>query len=57
MPHTRIGKEVHSFAEDDAHTLWIGTSNGLIHKNSNGKEEQFLIDKDSSSPSNQIILY
>ena len=54
LPHTRIGKVVFSFAEDDAHTLWIGTVNGLIHKDSNGKEEQFLIDKDSSSPSNKI---
>jgi signal transduction histidine kinase/ligand-binding sensor domain-containing protein len=54
LPYTRIGKEVHSFAEDDAHTLWIGTVNGLIHKSITGKEEQFLIDKDSSSLSNGI---
>ena len=55
LPYTRIGKEVHSFAEDETHGLWIGTNKGLIHKSSNGKEEHFLIDKDSASPSNQIF--
>jgi ligand-binding sensor domain-containing protein len=54
LPYTRIGKEVHSFAEDDDHTLWITTQRGLVHKTSSGKEEQFLIDKDSSSLLNQI---
>ena len=48
LPHTQIGKVVLCFAEDDAQTLWLGTLNGLIHKENNGKEEQFLIDKDSS---------
>lgn len=57
LPHTRIGKEVHSFAEDDAHTLWISTTKGLIHKDRDGKEQQFLIDKDSSSSSNPIDYY
>src|SRR6266536_4293797 len=52
LPHIRIGKEVRSFAEDDAHTLWMSARNGLIHITTDGKEEQFLIDKDSSSPSN-----
>ncbi len=54
LPYTRIDKEGRCFTEDEAHTLWIGTEKGLIHKDSNGKEEQFLIDKDSSSPSNKI---
>jgi signal transduction histidine kinase/ligand-binding sensor domain-containing protein/DNA-binding response OmpR family regulator len=53
LPHTRIGKEGRCFVEDDAHTLWIGTEKGLIHK-TNGKEEHFLIDKDSSSSANKI---
>ncbi|MEP6597544.1 MAG: two-component regulator propeller domain-containing protein, partial [Ginsengibacter sp.] len=56
LPHIRAGKMVFGFAEDDAHTLWLGTSNGLIHTGSNGKEEQFLIDKDSASLSNQIYF-
>jgi signal transduction histidine kinase/ligand-binding sensor domain-containing protein len=49
LPHARMGKAVFSFAEDDGHTLWLGTGNGLIHQDRNKKEEQFLIDKDSSA--------
>jgi signal transduction histidine kinase/ligand-binding sensor domain-containing protein len=49
LPHARIGKAVFSFAEDDAQTLWLVTTNGLIHQDRNKKEEQFLIDKDSSA--------
>jgi ligand-binding sensor domain-containing protein len=55
LPYTNSGTEVRSFSEDDVHTLWLGTVKGLIHKDSNGKEEQFLVDKDSSSGSNQIL--
>jgi signal transduction histidine kinase/ligand-binding sensor domain-containing protein len=55
LPHKTIGKAVWSFAEDDAHTLWLGTERGLMHKSSDGKEEQILIDKDASSLSNTII--
>ncbi len=54
LPHTWLGKEGRCFAEDEAHTLWIGTEKGLIHKAGNGKEEQFLVDKDSSYSSNKI---
>lgn len=54
LPHIRVGRAVYCFAEDDVHDLWIGTKHGLIHRNNNGKEAQFLIDKDSSSPLNQI---
>jgi ligand-binding sensor domain-containing protein len=56
IPHTRIGKQVICFAEDDAHTLWVTTQNGLIHINSDGKQEQFLINKDSSSQQNQMFF-
>jgi signal transduction histidine kinase/ligand-binding sensor domain-containing protein len=56
ISHVRIGKVVRSFAEDRAGALWIGTEKGLVHRYVNGKEEQFLIDKDPSSPSN-IIQY
>jgi signal transduction histidine kinase/ligand-binding sensor domain-containing protein len=56
LPHTRIGKVVLSSAEDNAYNLWLGTDKGLIRKDSSGKEEHFLIDKDSSSLSN-IISY
>ena len=55
LPHTRMGKVLIAFAEDDAHTLWITTVKGLIHISSDGRQEQFLIDKDSSSLSNQLI--
>jgi ligand-binding sensor domain-containing protein/signal transduction histidine kinase len=54
LPHTRIGRTVYCFAEDDAHDLWIGTKHGLIHRENNGKDVQFLIDKDSTSQLNQI---
>jgi signal transduction histidine kinase/ligand-binding sensor domain-containing protein len=54
LPHLRVGKEVRCFAEDDAHTLWMGAGNGLIHITTEGKEEQFLIDKDSTYPDNYI---
>ena len=54
LPHKSIGRAVLAFAEDEAHTLWLNTGNGLIHEDRNGKEEQFLIDKDSLSLSNQI---
>jgi len=48
LPHIKLGKEVRCFAEDDANTLWMSAGNGLIHITTNGKEEQFLIDKDWS---------
>ena len=54
LPHTHVGKIVFSFAEDDEHSLWIGTDRGLIRKFNTGKEEQFLCDKDSSSLTNRI---
>jgi signal transduction histidine kinase len=55
LPHTRTGKAVHAFAEDNANGLWLGTESGLIHKETDGTEEQLLINKDSSSLSNIII--
>jgi len=54
LPHIRIGKEGRCFVEDEARTLWIGTEKGLIHKAHNGKEEQYLIDENPSSPANKI---
>lgn len=55
LPHIRVGKVVYAFAEDDARTLWIGTEKGLIQEDSNGKIEQILVDKDSSSLANYIL--
>ncbi|HEY6976760.1 MAG TPA: two-component regulator propeller domain-containing protein [Chitinophagaceae bacterium] len=56
LPHTETGNPSLCFANDDAHSLWIGATKGLMHKERNGKEEQFLINKDTSSPSN-VITY
>jgi signal transduction histidine kinase/sugar lactone lactonase YvrE len=56
LPHTRIGKMAFGLAEDDAHTLWATTVKGLIHINTDGTQEQFLINKDSSSPLNQMYF-
>ena len=52
--YTSIGKSVNAFAEDNKHSIWLATSSGLIHKDSSGKEQQFLIDKEVSSVNNQI---
>ncbi|MEO7522509.1 MAG: two-component regulator propeller domain-containing protein, partial [Ferruginibacter sp.] len=55
QPHTRTGKIVFCFAEDAVHDLWMGTDHGLIHKESNGNEEMYLPDKDTSPEKNQVI--
>ena len=55
LPYTRRGKMVFGFAEDEAHDLWFGTLNGLIHKGNNGEEEQYLTNKNSSSQLNPFI--
>jgi signal transduction histidine kinase/ligand-binding sensor domain-containing protein len=54
LPHIRMGNEIRSFAEDDAHTLWMSSVNGLIHITTDGKEEHFLINKDSSYPDHYV---
>ena len=54
-PYTNIGKTVFAFAEDNAHNLWIATNKGLMRKDSSGKEQLLLIDKDSSSYKNIIL--
>jgi signal transduction histidine kinase/ligand-binding sensor domain-containing protein len=55
QPHTRTGRLVFCFAEDAAHDLWMGTDRGLVHKESNGNEAMYLVDKDSTSQKNQVF--
>ncbi|HEY5369546.1 MAG TPA: two-component regulator propeller domain-containing protein, partial [Hanamia sp.] len=55
LPHHYIRGGVNAFAEDSSHTLWLASSRGLTHIDSNGDEHKFLIDKDTSSPKNVII--
>ena len=52
--YTQAGKVVNCFAEDARHTLWVATSAGLIQKDTNGKEQLFLVDKDATSVNNAI---
>jgi signal transduction histidine kinase/ligand-binding sensor domain-containing protein len=56
LPHIRIGKWVICLVEDGAHGLWLTTLNGLIHKYYDGREENFLMDKNPSSPLNQFYF-
>jgi ligand-binding sensor domain-containing protein/signal transduction histidine kinase len=52
--YTHTGAAVLAFAEDNAQTLWLATSKGLIHRDLNGMSHQFLVDKDSTSGKNFI---
>ncbi len=51
---TDLGKSVLVLAEDKAKTLWLGTNQGLMSQDSNGKTETFLIDRNSISENNLI---
>jgi signal transduction histidine kinase/ligand-binding sensor domain-containing protein len=56
LPHVRTGSVVFSFAEDDAHTLWMCTMNGLIHMDNKGNEEKYFTDNTPSSMPAPIIF-
>ncbi|HEX3767549.1 MAG TPA: two-component regulator propeller domain-containing protein, partial [Puia sp.] len=49
VPYTRVGSFVSAFAEDNAKTLWLATSKGLVHQDSLGALHWFQIEKDSSA--------
>jgi signal transduction histidine kinase len=55
LPFYSVGDTVNAFAEDNAHTLWMATEGGLIHVDSNGKEQKILISK-HSSPSENVVI-
>ncbi|HXS58340.1 MAG TPA: ATP-binding protein, partial [Hanamia sp.] len=55
LPFYTVGDTVNAFAEDNAHTLWLATEGGLIHVDSNGKEQKILISK-HGSPSQNVVI-
>jgi len=55
LPFHSMQEGVFNFTEDSNHTLWMATSNGLIHKDNAGKTQRFLLDKDTSSYKNVIF--
>jgi signal transduction histidine kinase/ligand-binding sensor domain-containing protein len=55
LPYRNTGVAINAFAEDNAQTLWLASAKGLIHIGSNGKEQKFLIAKDTLPSKNTII--
>jgi ligand-binding sensor domain-containing protein len=53
-PYTQLGIPFYAFAEDNVNTLWMATIYGLLSKDSSGKVQRFLIDKDTGSVNNLI---
>ena len=54
VPYTQLGIPFYAFAEDNVNTLWMATNYGLLRKDSGGKVQRFLIDKDTGSVNNLI---
>ena len=54
IPHTHVGDTVFAFTEDNTNLLWMATPRGLVSKDSTGKTQRILLDKNLGSYKNNI---
>ena len=56
VPYVQIGKLVNTLFEDHKNGLWLGTLQGLVYKDSTGKEQVYLVENNPESKENSIYF-